>query len=234
MNSNYKTEGSLGARPSSASVRSRASRCLHLVVLAVALLASQRAGAIPITFDLRDTTATSEIESGVITRSGLTATLTPLVAGSSGLLNQTGSGFGINASGSGDATDQLDGVAGAESIRIEFDKEVSFTALKLSSMGTSDEGRLTIAGGTPISLTGNLHTFTSDNLVPVGDSVLLEWVKGNGFSFDSFTVEWVPRGGSAVSDAGSTLPLFALGFLVLAAFGAQQRARCISFWSSQS
>jgi hypothetical protein len=152
----------------SASVGVRGNRVLYPVVFATALLVVQDAVGIPITFDLRDTTATSEIESGVITRSGLKATLTPLVASSSGSLNQTSGGFGINASGSGDTTDQLDGVAGAESIRIEFDQEIKFTGLKLSSMGSADVGRLTIAGGAPISLTGSTHTFTSDNLVTIG------------------------------------------------------------------
>jgi hypothetical protein len=144
------------------------------------------------------------------------------VASSSRSLNQTSCGFGINASGSGDATDQLDEVAGAESIRIEFDQEIEFTGLKLSSMGSEDVGRLTIAGGAPISLTGSTHTFTSGNLVTIGQAVLLEWVSGNGFSFDSFTVEVVPPGGASVPDAGSTLPLLALGILALATVRAQR------------
>ena len=52
--------------------------------------------------------------------SGLSATFTSSVDGDVGDFNSTSNGFGINASGSGDQTAQLDGVNGNESFTISF------------------------------------------------------------------------------------------------------------------
>jgi hypothetical protein len=162
-----------------------------IVVVAIFAAPVLELHATPITFDLRDATTatiTDEIESGTLTRGGITATLTPFVDGSSGVLNQTGSGFGINASGS-DASDQLDGDEGIESIFISFNADVSFTSLKLSQFGSSDSALLTIAGFTELSIGSSSQSFLTDNFVPTGETVRLKYGTGNGFSFDSFTID---------------------------------------------
>ena len=167
--------------------------------------------AVSVSFNLRDTGATVEIEGGVIKRPIpdviVIATLTPIVDGSTGSLNQSGSGFGINASGSDDA-DQIDGAGdGAESVLISFDRDVFFTELQLSALSNrdpepDDSGSLRIAGFSLLTLldTGSgtdVYTFVSNNFVAAGETVLLKHVSGNGFSFDGFTVETVPSHWSA-------------------------------------
>ncbi len=73
-------------------------RALTVVAL-LSFVTALTSRAAPITFDLRDTSATAEIESCLINRAGVTAVLTPFVQGSAGVLNQTLAGFGINAAG---------------------------------------------------------------------------------------------------------------------------------------
>lgn len=155
--------------------------------------------AVSVTFDLRDTGATAEIESGIITRGGVTATLVPFVEGSTGDLNQTNDGFGINEKESGDNTHELDGVNGVESISITFDQDVLFTELVLSDFGNDDKGTLTIGNFSPVDITSTGTTsFSTDNFVSTGQSVVLKYAEGNGFSFDEFTVDTqtVPDGWS--------------------------------------
>ena len=152
--------------------------------------------AIPVTFNLRDTAATAEIESGLINRVGIQATLTPSVAGGSGALNQTGSGFGVDATG--DDTDRIDAGGGVESISIVFDTDVLLTGLNLSDFTTSETALLTIASFPALTLTGqsaanDIYSFSANNLILAGQTLVLKWGSGNGFSFDSFTVDPVPR-----------------------------------------
>lgn len=162
------------------------------IVFAVLLSATMlELRATPITFDLRDTSAATEIESGTITRGGVTATMIPLVDKSSGTLNQNGSGFGINASGSGDESNQLDGDEGIESISISFNADVTLSQIALSSFTSTETGILKTGGFTAISLSGttDVYDFTSDNFLKSGESIALSFGTGNGFSFDSFTVD---------------------------------------------
>lgn len=152
--------------------------------------------AVPITFNLLDTTATAQIESGILTRSGVTATLTPHVNGGSGSLHQLATGFGVDALGSGDNTHELDDVRGVESISITFDADVFFAALKLSDFGNDDHALLKIVGSAELNLdnsSGNAFAFSANNLVLAGETVVLKFGAGNGFSFDSFTVETIQR-----------------------------------------
>lgn len=154
--------------------------------------------ATPILFNLRDTSTTAEIESGVITRGGVEATLIPAVAGRSGVLNQTAAAFGVNAAGTGDASDLIDRGLGVESISIRFDADVLFTGLGLSALTSpaGDGACLKIAGFSALSLTdtgaGNdIYSFAANNLVAAGETVLLAFASGNGFSFDCFSIERV-------------------------------------------
>lgn len=192
-------------------------------ILALLLLTAIAASvqAVPITFNLRDTTKTVEIESGIINRGGVIVTLTPSVSGSGGVLNQTADNFGVNATLS-DVTDRLDGIAGAESISIVFDKNVLFTGLTLSSFSGAEGASLKINGflTLPLADTGSgtdVYSFAANNNLAVGQTVQINWASGNGFSFDSFTVEIQ----TAVPDTGTTailLSLPLLGFWTLRRF----------------
>jgi hypothetical protein len=146
-----------------------------------------------ITFNLRDVGAELEIESGTITRGGVTATLLPSVVGSSGVLNQTAGGFGINGAGA-DVTNLLDGTAGAESISLSFNTNVLFSGLTLSSFSAGESALLKIGAFPTLTLTDTGNTpdtfvFNTNNSVIAGQAVVLTFGSGNGFSFDSFTIE---------------------------------------------
>ena len=142
-------------------------------------------------FDLRGALGT-ELEgaiSGSISVGGITATLTA----NSGILNQSSLGFGVNATGSGDDAARLDGDVVAETITLTFNIDVLLDQIQLSVLSPDEEGSLTIAGSTPVSL-GDMgggadeYDFNSNNTVLTTESILLSWVSGNGFSFDDFTV----------------------------------------------
>jgi hypothetical protein len=153
---------------------------------------STQVEAFSITFDLREPEIETVDESVamVVTMGGLTGTLTV----NDGVLNQTAGGFGINASGVGDTTDQIDNGSGVtEFVTIVFDQIVTFDQLILSSFTSAENTSLTIAGGSPITLVGtgpstDIYNFSTDNTIPVGQSVMLAYNTGNGFSFDGFTV----------------------------------------------
>lgn len=163
------------------------------VLTSVCALSTQ-AQAFSITFDLRgpEIEAIDESATIAVTKDGLTTTLTA----NDGVLNQTANGFGINASGSGDDTNQIDNGSGVtEFVTIEFDQLVTLDQLVLSSFTTSETASLTIAGGSPILLGGtspatDIYNFSTNNIVPIGQSVILAHSIGNGFSFsfDEFTV----------------------------------------------
>ena len=171
-------------------------------------------------FDLRDTGATTAIESGSITRDGITATLTAIVEGNAGVLNQTSTGFGVNADGGGDESARLDGDEGAESISISFDVDVTWTGLLLSLFSAGEGAGVSLPAilNTPLADTGSsgdVYSFAADNVVLVGESVVLSWVSGNGFSFDSFEVE--PYEAPTGSTGNNTVPDGGLSALLLVA-----------------
>jgi hypothetical protein len=191
--------------------------------------------AVPILFDLRDTSATTEIESGTIIRGGVTATLTPFVNGvAGGLLNQTSSSFGINAPGTGDETALIDGTLGIESISMTFSQDILFTGLGLSEFSSRSSGTdiasLTVGTSAPILLIPGIFAFPSSNFVSTGSSVILEWVAYNGISFDLFTIDTdVPSTGTttgsaaSVPESGTTVAFLGLGVFGLILF---RRFRC--------
>ena len=103
-----------------------------------------------ITFDLRDASIEDidEVVSFALTdtSSGLTATLTANI----GELNQTNTGFGINAPEGGDDTDTIDDIKGTESVTITFNEPVTFDQLVLSLFSSGEAASLSIAGGFPV------------------------------------------------------------------------------------
>ncbi len=192
-------------------------------VLTFLCVLPEQSQAFPITFNLRG----SEIEdidgsaTMAVTEDGLTATLTAATDGveGNGVLNRTASGFGINTTFPPglptDDTDQIDGVAGIESVTIEFDQLVTFDQLVLSSFTTSETASLTIAGAITLGGTGDasdVYGFSTDNTVSIGQSVVLAYSDGNGFSFDEFTV--TTSESTAVPEP-ATITLLGIGLAVL-------------------
>jgi hypothetical protein len=199
---------------------------LVLAIAASAIPAS--AAGVTAMYDLRDAgiEAIDEVGSFTLTVNGISASLTALAGGVTNagtVLNRTASGFGVNALGSGDATDQIDFINGIESVRIAFSEDVFFTQLVLSvystqtqSPPTGDLASLALPAGTvfplPMSSATDTYNFSTNNFVAAGQTVELSYVQGNGFSFDSFTVNSVPL--PSVASAG----LILLGALASARF----------------
>ncbi len=186
-------------------------------VLTFLCVLPEQSQAFPITFDLRngpEGTAVDGLAAGPVTKGGLTATLSASV----GVLNQTTTGFGINAPGT-DVSDGIDDPSDvAEFVTIEFDQLVTFDQLKLSRFTStaSDEASLTIAGGSSILLvdTGptDIYNFSTDNIVSIGQSIVLAFSSGNGFGFDEFTV--TTNESTAVPEP-ATITLLGIGLAVL-------------------
>lgn len=185
-----------------------------VIALLVGPALSFTASAVPVVFNLRDLAFTAEIESGIITRSGIIATLTPLVQGRTGVLNQTGAtgGFGVDVPNTpGEVSDNLDAGLGTESISIKFNVDVTWQSLQFSAFSSGEQAFLTIGSFPQLSLTDtgltpDVYNFSTNNLVLAGQTVILQHGAGNGFSFDSFTVERT----TAVPDAGSSLLLLCM------------------------
>ena len=166
-------------------------RSSTLRLVAVCLLAAPAAA--QTTFDLRTSDPylegiiedLDESASFTITKDGIAATLTA----NDGVLNQTGGGFGVNAAGSGDDTDNIDDGSGVvESVTVSFDVDVLLDEIGLGSVGGSDTLSLVIAGGSPQTLDQNSNPISSGNLITAGQTFVLTHATGNGISFDDFTV----------------------------------------------
>ncbi len=165
-------------------------RPLSVAALLFGLLALPLPAAAAI-FDLRTTDpypegtiADLEGPSFSITVDGISATLTAIP----GVLNQTASGFGVNAPGGGDNAGRIDGGEGIETVVVSFSEAVVLESIELSSFSVGEEGSLVIAGGAPIAVTTGNPDLGSGQPIPAGQSFLLGYVAGNGFSFDRFEV----------------------------------------------
>jgi hypothetical protein len=162
-----------------------------------------------------DVETKDEASSFSLTAGGIIATLTA----NTGVLNTTlVSGFGVNAPGSLDQSSLLDGASGtAESLAISFNSAVTFTQLVLSLFTPSvDSATVTIGGAGPLGLVPQasaIDTYNFATLVLPGQSVLLQWTGGNGFSADSFSV----LAASTAVVEPSTALLLGVGLLAIAA-----------------
>lgn len=165
--------------------------------------------AIPVEFNLRSSLIESIDEQVNITlvNNGIVATLTA----NSGVLNATSTGFGVNATGSGDATSLIDDGSGiAELIQIQFNLAVKFLGLEVSSFGTTDAGLLSLNSTPVFELQNSGRNNTGEIFINNGDLLTLAFASGNGFSFDSFSVEMI-----SVNEPASALLLFLTGIMLL-------------------
>ncbi len=189
-------------------------------VLVTVCALSTKVFSFPINFDLlgAEGSVIDGSPNGTVSKDGLSATLTANI----GYLNQTTSGFGVNAPGSGDDTDAIDGVLGIESVTIMFDQIVTFDQLVLSSFSNTEEAALDISG-VSIILSGtnparDIYDFSLDNIIPIGQSVILAFNNsGNGFSFDEFTVTPADNSNPSVTPEPATIVLLGIGLVGLGA-----------------
>jgi len=136
--------------------------------------------------------AVDEAPSFSLTVEGITATLTANI----GVLNTTSTAFGVNHPTTGDPTDHIDGMFATESVSIVFNLPVRLDQIVLMDFTggtTGDLASLTIDGFAPLTLIPtapalDVYNFSSNNTVPAGQSIVLAWQAGNGFSFNSFSV----------------------------------------------
>jgi hypothetical protein len=153
--------------------------------------------------------------SASLTVGGITATLTAGETPSSTftpLLNYGSGHFGIQTDGSGGQPNEfdVDNSNRVEFLTITFNKNVSLDQIELSQMGTNEKARVTIAGNTPVTLIGSagpVFNFVSDNIIPIGQSLVISAINESGagrWSMLNFTVSEVilvvpePVAGAAV------------------------------------
>ena len=168
------------------------------ILIGVLVLTALPASAGPIVFDFRGGAGSAGAQlDGAATGTAIAIErLTATFFTSGGLFNQNAGGFGINATGSGDKTDQIDDGSGlVESMFVTFDRVVRFRALGVSLLGGSDHFDLTVAGdldsavGTESLADGFYLGPLLDTVVPIGLGIAVGFASGNGFSLDSLAVD---------------------------------------------
>ncbi|MDF7799802.1 hypothetical protein P4C99_10015 [Pontiellaceae bacterium B1224] len=184
---------------------------LHIILLLVALPIIGIADVVQ--FQLLDDAAIYTVlddqASGTVTNGGIRVTL----VASSGELNRTTSGFGINGPG----TDDSDALNLDQYIDLTFDLTVQFKNVDVSSWGAGSDGEVRLGMDNTFTNQGNIST-TGDTAfdfkVNMGQTVRIyatgETSPTNGFSVDSFSVEAIPE--PAVV---SLVLLFGSGLLVM-------------------
>jgi hypothetical protein len=188
-----------------------------------------------ITFDLRAPIVETldEVNSFDYTVNGVTATLTALpqtYLDTDGvlrnlLLNRTNSGFGVDVEGvinSGgcvnEDSDAIDAGCVREAVLVELDTNAILLSIAVSSFGAQDQGTLAFENPalTDISIVTTGTTLANELVGGPGNrfQVIQFFDVGDGFSFDSFTINTVPE--------PETLALLAFG---LAGIGYQMHRK---------
>ncbi len=170
--------------------------CLRCVVLFVCFLvfAPVSSGAV-ITFDMLsggDVDGLDETAGGTVTKDGLSMT----AAANTGILNCTTTSFGINASGSGDDTDEFDaGTGTAEIMTFRFDSDVELVSIDFFSIGSGDTADLASAANSfSLAISSSIATdpFDVNQFVAAGTDVELIQTGGQ-FGIHAITVNTVPE-----------------------------------------
>lgn len=183
--------------------------CATVLLTTAMLTAAAPASAAPVTFILSDNSQVyggqtledlDGLDTMTLSRGGITAILTGGNAdGVNVSLNATSLSFGINSTGLGDDTARLDGDEGDEFITLSFSTAVFFKSFTVSSLGTDDKGSFTFSNGASGVDFTTLGTYpTGDVRLNPGETATIAHVAGNGFTFDSFTVQAVPTPSAGV------------------------------------
>ena len=209
---------------------------LFVLLLLVSLTSANVQGA-TVTFDFLGTAGAdldgTSMGTTSVTVDGITLNLTAIsqVDGfTADEFNQTASGggnFGINAPGSADSTDALDGDEGIESILFSVTSSVPLSSLTLDTFdfdritnAGADAGRLSFAIDSEIDFTNATvaagDVLTVNEPITTGQTFTLSFVAGNGFGLESLTFTATAV---AVPEPSS------LGFLLLSATGLFVRRR---------
>lgn len=172
----------------------------------LSVAASSTLSAATIVYDLRDAAQTTAIESGSYLVDGVKLSM----SSDQGALNQTSSFFGINHGGAGDDTDQIDGVAGAETLSFSFETNGTLDLLVMSDYGTLDTFELRKNGTLVLNLVnqGQVDEFSpAESFIPT-DEFTLTYTGGNGASLDSMTITTLPEpSGSLLLSIGGAILL---------------------------
>ncbi|MCF7848147.1 MAG: hypothetical protein K9M45_04795, partial [Kiritimatiellales bacterium] len=176
-----------------------------LMILGIVLVAGLVQGEL-ITFEFGSAGASGldldELHIGTTTISGVVMTATAgSVVGDE--FNQTATSFGINAAGTGDDTDQIDGGSMVdEFMTFYFDKPGTLVSIDFGSLitGDSDTGNVFSAAA---SLNLDFHNDNTDgsDVLTVGSNFLagaansftISYKSGNGFALEGITIDAIPE-----------------------------------------
>lgn len=187
------------------------------ILLPVFILSATHASATLVAFSFHDGSATigsgldldSGGSSGSTLVSGVTLSADALLAGvtTGTVFNGAGSGFGINANGTGDETQRFDNDNGIESMVFSFDVAGTFTSLDLRYIEESaNEAVLSFAGGSSFELNTTTALSDSDDFnigesFTAGQLITLQISSsagaGENFSLESFAIDTVPEPSSS-------------------------------------
>jgi len=164
-----------------------------------------------VTFDFDSGTAGTDLKAAAsLTASTTSGGITLSVTGfPSGVFNVTASGFGLNADGSGDDTDEFDQ---NEGFTFSFDTTVTLDSIKVSQFGAGSSGTVAFDGGSSIASISSTGT-TSLTSTMVSSGTLLRFTSTGtaAFSVDNLIVT------SAVPEPSTYALIFGaatLGFVI--------------------
>lgn len=107
---------------------------------------------------------------------------------SAGVFNRTAAGFGINASGSADDADAIDGDMVPEWLEIAFEHEVELHSLTFSGFGRNDAASISIPSQV-LTINGSGLLELPNTRLRTSDLVRIDHLSGNGFSLDALAFE---------------------------------------------
>lgn len=210
----------------------------RLLLLLTILIPCTAARGDLVTYDLRGSGGSFDFDSNIGTftdtsggvANGLEITFQSFIDGVAGdandNINATSSSLGVNESGSGDDTDELDGDNGLESILISFNSPGSISKIELDSISVngfsgSDEGEFVIDGNV-IAVTNGTNSFTSPFDLR-SNSFLVRYTDtdaalGTGFGLQTLTLDITV---AAVPEPSS----FGIAALCLCAITGRRRRR---------
>jgi hypothetical protein len=145
-----------------------------------------------VTFDFRGATGLTLESASSVAVSGLTLSTSVFP---NGVFNQTASGFGVNADGGTDDSDEFDT---NEGFTFSFDQAVRLVSLSVSSFGGGSAALLAFDGGATIaSISSTGVTALADTAVTANTLLRFTGTGTSPFSLDSLSVTAIPEPASA-------------------------------------